>query len=79
MDTSIAFKPDSSHALPPFWFDLWQSQGWSSRVARNWSQDRAYRSCDTFYLERVLPTLTPEQRGFVERILQAECASPLCC
>ena len=59
-------------AVPPFWFDLWRTDGWSSRVARNWSQDAAFRGIDRSYLFQVLPTLAPSQKMFVERVLRDE-------
>ena len=56
----------------PYWFDLWQNDGWSRRVARNWSQDSAYRGNDRAYLQMVFPTLAPHQMNFVQRVLQDE-------
>ena len=59
-------------AVPPFWFDLWQTDGWSRRVARNWSQDAAFRGIDQSFLGHVMPTLAPSQKMFVERVLRDE-------
>lgn len=56
----------------PFWFEVWRSVGWSRRVARIWSRETAYRTQDTSYLARVLPTLAPEDRTFVEDVIRSE-------
>ena len=56
----------------PFWFDMWQNDGWSRRVARIWSGDTAYRGSDETFLREVLPTLAPAQLDYVERVLRDE-------
>ena len=64
---------DSSNSqLAPFWYDLWQASGWSKRVARVWAAETAYRNADESLLSTVLPTLAPEQRAFIERVLTSE-------
>ena len=74
MITSSATSSEPS-ALPvaPFWYDLWQaSGGWSKRVARVWAQETAYRAMDRRFLAAVTDTLAPEQKAFVERVLNSE-------
>ncbi len=74
MNSAVDFLPANTGvaAVPPFWFDLWRSDGWSRRVARNWSQDAAFRNADESFLVHVLPTLAPAQKMFVERVLRDE-------
>ena len=66
--TEIAAVP----AVAPFWYDLWEASGWSDRVARVWAKETAYRVIDRGFLATVTPTLAPEQKAFVERVLSSE-------
>ena len=70
--TSASVHSNTDAVFSPFWFDLWRNVGWSRRVARNWSQDSAYRGTDMSYLNVVIPTLAPHEKDFVERVLEEE-------
>ena len=71
MGQSVAMERTAS-AEHPFWFDLWRNRGWSSRVARNWQMDAAFRDKDRGFLDIVLPTLAPEQKTYVAGVLSLE-------
>ena len=75
MDTTLKASParfGGNQAMSPFWFDMWQNDGWSRRVARNWSSDTAFRGSDESFLQEVIPTLAPDQLDYIERVLRDE-------
>ena len=72
MNSVVEHSSTEAGVVPPFWFDLWRTDGWSRRVARNWSQDAAFRVRDDSFLNHVLPTLAPSQKTFVESVLRDE-------
>ncbi len=65
-------KDAATGADHPFWYDLWRNRGWSSRVARNWLMDAAFRDRDRGFLALVFPTLAPEQKSYVAGVLRRE-------
>ena len=75
MNTTFSVA-DSAHIdvpVAPFWYDLWAASGsWSKRVERVWAKETAYRGKDRSLLAAVLPTLAPEQRAYVDRVLMSE-------